>query len=92
MKSSASHRRAKARWLVKWKRLTRTARDKPCSRCGNRYPLVCMDFHHRDPTEKEFAILAMPMGLKRTAAEIAKCDVVCANCHRIIHEEDRGKP
>lgn len=58
----------------------------PCMDCGQRLPAVCMDFDHRPAEEKRFEIAKM-VGQQRTPslllAEIAKCDVVCANCHRI---------
>jgi hypothetical protein len=62
-------------------------RDKPCARCKKRYPLICMDFHHRDPSRKLFSINtkgAATRGLTSIAAEIAKCDVLCSNCHRLV--------
>ena len=46
-----------------------------------------MDFDHRDPSMKSFA-LSGKVQLKSEEAllrEVAKCDVVCANCHRETH-------
>jgi hypothetical protein len=43
-----------------------------------------MDFDHRDPSTKSFSLLADKALLKNRnvlIAEVAKCDVVCANCH-----------
>lgn len=62
------------------------AKNVPCALCGNRFPSVCMDFHHRDRSAKSFGIgaRAMSYGPKKIIAEIAKCDVYCANCHRIV--------
>ena len=45
-----------------------------------------MDFDHRDPSTKLFNLMtgrAMLMSDQKLMAEVAKCDVVCANCHRI---------
>lgn len=58
--------------------------------CGENHP-ACLDFHHRDPSQKKQAIGAMrcrtTIGvLKR---EIEKCDVMCANCHRKKHYVER---
>jgi hypothetical protein len=54
----------------------------PCVDCGEADP-VCLDFDHRDPALKVFAVArAFDFSLKRVQAEIAKCDVRCANCHR----------
>lgn len=57
---------------------------KPCKDCGNSYPPECMDFDHRDPTTKAGQVSDLVhCKLERLHAEIAKCDLVCANCHRI---------
>jgi hypothetical protein len=54
-----------------------------------------MDFDHRDPSQKEFnlgseAIREM-YSLEKLQAEIDKCDIVCANCHRIRTAIQRGE-
>lgn len=62
------------------------AKDVPCSDCGRRFPKVAMDFDHRPGLKKEFTVSAMSSGswsTVRVQAEIDKCEVVCANCHRI---------
>jgi hypothetical protein len=42
-----------------------------------------MDFDHRDGEVKEFELNTVARMTKQTILrEIAKCDVVCANCHR----------
>src|SRR5262249_4007125 len=67
--------------------MIREAKSIPWADCGQRYPHYVMDFDHRRGEKKCFAI-ANAMGqtrisAKRLLAEIAKCDVVCANCHRV---------
>lgn len=60
-----------------------------CTRCGFDHPAV-LDFHHLDPSEKEANVVIMVhegYAKERILEEIAKCIVVCANCHRIIHYE-----
>lgn len=43
-----------------------------------------MDFDHRPGTEKVRNVAAMRgCSLKRLLEEIKKCDLVCANCHRL---------
>jgi hypothetical protein len=52
-----------------------------------------MDFDHRDPALKLFNIseYGVKCALAVLIAEIAKCDVVCANCHRQrTHEAHTG--
>lgn len=56
----------------------------PCAVCGCRFPAVCMDFDH-GKRDKKFTIghITGYMSIKKLLTEIAKCEVVCANCHRI---------
>lgn len=60
-------------------------KDQPCADCGNIFPEVCMDFDHVRG-EKLFNISTSScagFSYDRVMAEIAKCELVCANCHRI---------
>lgn len=62
-----------------------------CIRCGENHP-GCIDFHHRDPARKEATVSAMVQrawSKVRILAEIEKCDVLCANCHRKLHWDER---
>lgn len=53
-----------------------------CAKCGETDPLV-LEFDHRDPKTKKYAITDMlHLSWVTILAEIAKCDVLCANCHR----------
>jgi hypothetical protein len=63
--------------------LVRAAKDVPCADCGRRFPPYVMDFDHRG-AEKAGNIAEMVSTATTVAllAEIGKCDVVCANCHR----------
>lgn len=58
----------------------------PCMDCGNRFPPECIDFDHRNPNDKVAGVghmIASRWSWAKIEAEIAKCDIVCANCHRI---------
>ena len=72
-----------ARYLRKADKL-RALKAGACTDCGLRYPPYVMDFDHRPGEEKLFTI---GTGVTRSdaaiLAEIAKCDLVCANCHRV---------
>ncbi|MEK6908949.1 MAG: hypothetical protein AABX23_02775 [Nanoarchaeota archaeon] len=64
-----------------------------CIRCGyNKYPEV-LEFHHRNPAEKLFNISLKGhcRSWERIKAEIEKCNLVCANCHRETHVEEKLK-
>jgi hypothetical protein len=57
-----------------------------CKICGDNRPPV-LDFHHRDSAGKDFTVSQMVnrFSRKRILEEIEKCDILCANCHRILH-------
>jgi ribosomal protein L37AE/L43A len=80
------NRRSEARQLVE-----AAKREKPCPDCKRRYPSWCMDFDHVDG-RKVCAISTMVtrgLALERLIEELAKCEVVCANCHRTRTHERR---
>lgn len=70
----------------------RKSKDRPCFDCKQNYPHYVMDFDHvPERGEKLFVIAAKgaQVSQKRLQEELAKCDVVCANCHRIrTHNRD----
>jgi hypothetical protein len=62
-------------------------RERGCSRCDEHHP-ACLDFHHRDRADKEDCVSLMVEATRSRAvilAEIAKCDLLCSNCHRKEH-------
>ena len=57
---------------------------KPCMDCDGKFPPECMDFDHRPGEKKLFSVgVFKRIASKKLEAEIAKCDLVCSNCHRI---------
>lgn len=79
----ASRRNRNAR--LESRRYTDRAKDVPCVDCGVRYPPYVMDFDHVrgvkiDDISRMVRAYVRP---QRIQAEIDKCDVVCANCHRV---------
>ena len=55
-----------------------------CLDCGGTYPLYVMDFDHRDPNAKEFSVSSSKVAnWDLILKEASKCDLVCANCHRV---------
>lgn len=64
-----------------WLHLMKT----PCIICGESEPF-CIDFHHKNPSEKEFTISKKTnLGKDKLLVEIQKCVCLCANCHRKVH-------
>lgn len=78
-RETARVRREESRALI------RANKDIPCMDCGEEFPSYVMQFDHREPALKLFTIGSSAGAYTREEilAEIAKCDVVCANCHAI---------
>ena len=68
------------------------AKSKPCMDCKKEYPPYVMDLDHvRGDKFKNVAKMVGRYSKEALLEEIAKCDVVCANCHRLrTHERLRS--
>jgi hypothetical protein len=62
-----------------------------CAQCGFSH-IAALDFHHEDPTTKEYDVnrLISNGQFKKAEEEIKKCIVLCANCHRIHHYNEKN--
>lgn len=59
----------------------RIAKARPCADCGVQYPYYVMQFDHLKDKKFNLSSKVHRIGRAKVEAEIAKCDVVCANCH-----------
>jgi len=62
--------------------------SKGCAICGYNKCATALEFHHNG--DKEFSIARMvtgTWGLKKIKEEMDKCDLLCTNCHRELHEK-----
>lgn len=82
-KLNARRRELKAQWDEYKSTLS-------CTKCGFNH-IAALDFHHEDPSEKEYNVnrLVSDGRFKKAYEEIKKCIVLCANCHRIHHYEEK---
>ena len=87
------HGRRKRRRIER-REMINMVKSAPCMDCGVSFDPVCMDFDHREGEEKHPAMtrkngyMAMSQFAgtysdEVVALELAKCDVVCACCHRM---------
>lgn len=63
-----------------------------CSECGENRS-ACLDFHHIDRSTKSYTIAHMitrKFSWEKILEEIDKCIVLCANCHRVLHAEQKA--
>lgn len=56
-----------------------------CVRCGYDKCISALEFHHTDPTKKEFTISNDHFKLREVIEEIKKCILICSNCHKEYH-------
>lgn len=62
-----------------------------CCLCGYNRCWAALDFHHKDQSQKEFVISGnYTRSWEVLKKELDKCDLICSNCHREIHN-DGGK-
>lgn len=59
-----------------------------CERCGYSTNISALEFHHLDPSEKDFGISSTKHSWEETKRELDKCILVCSNCHREIHNPE----
>lgn len=59
-----------------------------CEKCGYDKCVAAMEFHHRDPSEKDFQISGTYRSLARLKPELDKTQLLCANCHRELHDAE----
>lgn len=72
---------------VKVKELAVEYKGGKCEHCKIVYHPAVLEFHHRDPGNKDFAIGGQSAckAWAKVKAELDKCDMLCANCHRLEH-------
>ena len=60
-----------------------------CQECGYKKNMSAFDFHHLDPSQKEFGWNKLrQMGWNKVVNELKKCVLLCANCHREKHNPE----
>ncbi len=63
--------------------------DGQCRDCKNKFPLCAYDFHHLNPTQKDFSI-SKKTNFEEVKVELDKCVMLCKNCHSIRHVKNQG--
>jgi predicted HNH restriction endonuclease len=86
-KAIAANQVVRARGKEKWDLYKGSLK---CARCPEKH-IATLDFHHINPTEKEYNVSKLVANRMYTKAykEIKKCIVLCANCHRKLHYNEK---
>ena len=59
-----------------------------CTICGFNLYIGALEFHHIDPSKKDFEVSSFykkPLVDEKVRAELDKCVLLCSNCHRMYH-------
>ena len=66
---------------------------KPCVDCGGVFHFAAMDFDHLPGFTKSHTVSLMASASRESVdKEVAKCELVCANCHRVRTYKRRSAP
>lgn len=57
-----------------------------CEICGYNKSVNALQFHHKNPNDKDFTVSGKSLSFEKLKKEVDKCVLVCANCHAEIHE------
>ena len=57
-----------------------------CECCGYSRSLAALEFHHTDPSRKDFTVAKASKSWETTKRELDKCRLLCSNCHREEHD------
>lgn len=80
-----ANREKKLTWFIEYKR------NLKCELCPESH-IAALDFHHCDPKKKRAGINRLinnNNSLEVIQEEIQKCRVLCSNCHRKLHYEEK---
>lgn len=87
--SSSEKKKSKVDRVVSWRQRTKKKlvdyKGGCCNICGYNKSIFALEFHHVDPTEKDFNIAGKSYSFERLVEEVDKCILVCSNCHSEIH-------
>lgn len=77
------------RWKERKQKLVEMFGGK-CEICGGEFHPSVFDFHHTDPSTKSFGISGSRLSAKWDTIlnEAKKCIMICANCHRTLHNTE----
>ena len=77
-----AYQRKKEKEFEEWKATLK------CDRCSENHP-ACLEFHHLDASKKHKQIADLRASPKKLKEELKKCIVLCANCHKKLHYEQK---
>lgn len=74
--------------LIEFREWVNTLKAQPCTDCGGTFPPEAMDLDHVRGVKVAQITDMWSWDRDKVLVEIAKCELVCANCHRVRHTTD----
>ena len=75
--------------VINWRKRTKIKlveyKGGKCECCGYNSCVEALEFHHLDPSQKDFTISGTSKAFKTLKTEVDKCIMICSNCHKEIH-------
>ena len=59
--------------------------DGQCLKCGYNKCMSALEFHHRNPLEKDTIVSSADITVEKAIEESKKCILLCSNCHKELH-------
>ena len=79
----------KSEVVIRWRNRVKTKlveyKGEKCQCCGYNRCIRALEFHHLDPSQKDFTISGKSKSFETLKKEADKCILVCSNCHKEIH-------
>ena len=79
----------KSEVVIRWRNRVKTKlveyKGGKCQCCGYNRCIRALEFHHLDPSQKDFTISGKSKSFEPLKKEADKCILVCSNCHKEIH-------
>ena len=84
--------RSKAKRIENWDKTFKFYGGRRCMVCGFESDQPIYELHHHDQEGKETNVSSiMHHGFPKVEKELRKCILVCSNCHRICHHQERER-
>jgi transposase len=86
---SYSESKSNSQSVIEWRRRVKIRlveyKGGECELCGYNKCISSLEFHHRNPKEKDFSVSGKTHSFEKLKNEVDKCILVCRNCHGEIH-------
>jgi 5-methylcytosine-specific restriction endonuclease McrA len=87
--SQDEFKKRRTQQVVNWRKRTKIKlveyKGGKCEKCTYDKCIDALEFHHKNPEQKDFIISGKSWSFEKLKKEVDKCMLVCSNCHKEIH-------